>query len=76
MPNIEEAIEALLAYQQADMEGIMVLTSRQAIHEVTDEIKRLRVALEAIRDRIWTDGEPYDERIGDLKWLATEVLRR
>jgi len=42
MPQIDEAIEALLAYQQADMEGVMVLTSRQAIHEVADEIKKLR----------------------------------
>ena len=42
MPNIDEAIEALLAYRQADMEGVMVLTSRQAIHEVADELKRLR----------------------------------
>lgn len=40
--NIDEAIEALLAYQQADMEGVMVLTSRQAIHEVADELRRLR----------------------------------
>ena len=42
MPNIDEAIEALLAYRQADMEGVMVLTSRQAIHEVADELRRLR----------------------------------
>ena len=42
MPNIDEAIEALLSYQQADMEGVMVLTSRQAIHEVADELKRVR----------------------------------
>lgn len=46
MPNIDEAIEALLAYQQADMEGVMVLTSRQAIHEVADEIARLRASLQ------------------------------
>lgn len=32
-------------------------------------------ALTAIRDRLWTDGEPYDERIGDLKWLAAEALQ-
>jgi hypothetical protein len=47
MPNIDEAIEALLSYQQADMEGVMVLTSRQAIHEVADELKRLRGAAQA-----------------------------
>lgn len=35
---------------------------------------QLRSALTAIRDRIWRDNETYDERIGDLKWLATEAL--
>lgn len=40
-PRIEVAKYALLAYQQADMDGIMVLASRQAIHEVTDELDRL-----------------------------------
>ena len=29
-----QALEALLAYQQADEGGVMVLVSRQAIHEV------------------------------------------
>ena len=37
-----KALEALLNYQQADEEGIMVLVSRQAIHEAADEIERLR----------------------------------
>jgi hypothetical protein len=36
---------------------------------------QLRSALTAIRDRLWTDGESYDERIGDLKWLATEASK-
>lgn len=47
MPNIDEAIEALLAYRQADMEGIEVLTSRQAIHEVADELRRMRGVAQA-----------------------------
>lgn len=50
MPNIDEAIEALLAYQQADMEGVMVLTSRQAIHEVADELRRLRDAAQSMKE--------------------------
>lgn len=33
------ALNALLDYQQADEEGIMVLVSRQAIHEVADTIE-------------------------------------
>lgn len=34
-PN--RAVSALLAYQQADEEGVMVLVSRQAIHEVAEQ---------------------------------------
>lgn len=34
----EPARAALLNYKQADMEGTMVLTSRQAIHEVADAL--------------------------------------
>lgn len=37
-----EALEALLSYEQADLEGVMVLASRQAIHEVADELASLR----------------------------------
>lgn len=33
-----EAVKALLNYQQADEEGVMVLASRQAIHEVVDAL--------------------------------------
>lgn len=40
MSKIDDAIEALLDYQQADMEGVMVLASRQAIHEVCDALRR------------------------------------
>ena len=40
------AHEALMNYQQADMDGIMVTVSRQAIHEVDDEITRLRSRLD------------------------------
>ena len=32
------ALQALMEYQQADHDGIMVLTSRQAIHEVHDAL--------------------------------------
>lgn len=35
------AVKALLSYQQADMDGVMVLVSRQAIHEVVDRIEAL-----------------------------------
>lgn len=39
--EIEKALEALLNYKQADAEGIMVLTSRQAIHEIADYIQTI-----------------------------------
>lgn len=41
MTETPKAIAALLAYQQADEDGVMVLVSRQAIHEVTAEYLRL-----------------------------------
>jgi hypothetical protein len=40
------ALEALLGYQQADEDGVMVLVSRQAIHEVANELKRARANAE------------------------------
>jgi len=39
------AVKALLNYQQADMDGTLVLTSRQAIHEVVARIEELEAAL-------------------------------
>ncbi len=49
------AIEALLSYQQADEDGVMVLTSRQAIHEVADQVESLRHALEMVWDANQSD---------------------
>ena len=43
-----EALKSLMGYQQADMDGIMVLASRQAIHEVSDYIIKLEDALEKV----------------------------
>lgn len=43
---MSEALQALLAYQQADQDGVMVLTSRQAIHEVAERYETLRRSLE------------------------------
>lgn len=42
---MSEALEALLDYEQADMDGVIVKASRQAIHEVADEIERLTAEL-------------------------------
>ena len=38
---MSEALKALLAYQQCDEDGVMCKTSRQAVHEVADEVERL-----------------------------------
>ena len=46
----EAAWHALMNYQQADEDGIMVLVSRQAIHECRDERDALRAQLQAARD--------------------------
>lgn len=46
-----EAITALLAYSQADEEGIIVTVSRQAIHEVVGENARLREEIEMLETR-------------------------
>ncbi len=43
-------IQALLAYQQADEDGVMVLVSRQAIHEVADINAALLAALDGVLD--------------------------
>jgi len=58
------ALEALLNYQQADMDGIMVTTFRQAIHEVADEYASLKAinaelleALEHASDAIASGSE-------------------
>ena len=39
------AVDALLNYRQLDEDGMMVAVSRQAVHEVVDEHKRLRTVL-------------------------------
>ena len=54
-------VTMLLAYQQADMDGTMVLASRQAIHETVDALRatkgQLRDALAevAMMTRMLTD---------------------
>lgn len=49
------ALDALLDYGQADMEGIIVTTSRQAIHEVAAELTALRTSNQELREAL----EPF-----------------
>lgn len=53
------ALQALLAYQQADEDGVMVLTSRQAIHEVADSYETLRRTLEQHAVRSMGPRSPF-----------------
>ena len=46
MSEQSPAVKALLNYSQADMDGIIVTVSRQAIHEVVDELDTLRTRAE------------------------------
>ena len=52
----EAAWDALMNYQQADEDGIMVLVSRQAIHECKDERDALRDQLQAAKDEALEEG--------------------
>jgi len=64
------AINALLDYRQTDEEGVFVLTSRQAIHEVVEEIS----SLEAQRDALKLDRASLIERLEQATngmWLET-----
>ncbi len=45
----KRAIDALLNYEQADEEGILVKTSRQAIHEVVDYLTELEQENERLK---------------------------
>lgn len=45
---MSRALDALLDYRQADEDGVMVLVSRKAVHEVSNEIGRLRKALRGL----------------------------
>jgi hypothetical protein len=50
MSDTTAAQQALLNYTQADRDGVMVFASRQAIHEVCDELDRLRAVNAALLD--------------------------
>ena len=59
---ISAAREALMNYQQADMDGIMVLASRQAIHEVNDHIDAQDAKIKALTDALEAFGKHADKR--------------
>jgi len=59
------ALTALLQYQQADEDGVMVLASRQAIHEVSDYITSLQAENAALVEAVETAFNHIDEVMGD-----------
>ena len=52
------ALAALLDYKQADMDGIMVETSRQAIHEVADAVIAMQVSVAELERKLETQEPP------------------
>lgn len=62
MSEQSPAHHALMQYGQADEEGIIVTVSRQAIHEVSDEIDRLKAENAELREIIRTHIDPMDVR--------------
>lgn len=65
-----EAVKALLNYRQADEEGIMVLTSRQAIHEVAARIEQLE---EALREIATTSADGLPEFTGQAMYAIARA---
>jgi len=77
-----ESITALLAYSQADEEGIIVTVSRQAIHEVVRENARLREEVEMLNVRhaaamlhAQTHADEYNALREDEKGLLQDIQR-
>lgn len=62
------AVDALLDYSQLDEDGVMVAASRQAIHEVVDDNKRLRAALEKV------DAGLFDKDRTELHEIVVRAL--
>lgn len=48
----QAAIKALLNYEQADMDGVIVKASRQAIHEVTDALNAAHAEIDRLREAV------------------------
>ena len=79
---LQGAIDALLNYQQADMDGIMVLVSRQAIHEVADaaqayadlpsKIEELRKETDTVDLDVDIEAEIVNNTLDDILNLLKE----
>lgn len=65
-------IDALLNYSQADMDGIIVTVSRQAIHEAVDSHTEL---LEALEDYVRA-CENQDIKLGHITGKAKDLIAK
>jgi hypothetical protein len=65
------ALNALMDYEQADADGVMVLVSRQAIHEVVAEYKVLTSKLDDLRPllAVATEVSLYGANVARLRKL-------
>lgn len=75
-PRPEGAISALADYEQADMDGVMVIVSRQAIEEVLEYLNTRPEASDELA-KAGTDyyAGLYAERCGDLLKAKADAER-
>lgn len=77
---MSDAMKALMSYQQADEEGIMVLVSRQAIHEVADLHDAVKAESERLREdiRYISQDDLHNRltpRIADVAYTAFRIAK-
>ena len=74
---IKRATAALLDYKQADMDGVMVETSRQAIHEVADALAardaRIAARIAELEAHCIRLGQGGAERYWEERWRDADA---
>ena len=68
----EAALHALMSYQQADEDGVMVLVSRQAIHEVAEDHQRLTAENERLKGEIEERIAKFENEL-DAEWRRADT---
>lgn len=69
-PKVREALEALLDYEQADADGVMVLASREAIHVIADALAVLDDGWIPVSERLPKEDDyvlVYEDRVIDTE---------
>lgn len=70
-PNLAES--ALLNYQQADEDGVMVLVSRQAIHETLDALADARAEVSRLTGALAAETERAESAEGRMRRRVEQV---